>query len=81
MDIHVSGLPENATEKQVRAYFERIFSLYGIEAYHCTKHNSKTFANITVLDQLAANRFLTRYGVAPNAGRGARPQERLGLLR
>jgi hypothetical protein len=75
MDIFVRGLPNQASQKQVTAFFKAPFQRCGInDDYHVDKMRNKHMATITILDSNKAQAFLSQYGVPSNAPRYVRPQ-------
>ncbi len=76
MDIFVRGIPNNATKKQVEAYFATPFAAFGIDIYSCDKFKDRGLANITVVNATAALKFLEVHGIVPDSegnGRAKRP--------
>ena len=70
MDIFVSNLPEQMTEKQVRLYFKPLLARFEVHTFHCEKSKGKRFATITILSAVNATNFLTAHGQSESGPRG-----------
>lgn len=70
MDVFVRNLPDQASEKQINNYFQKVLANLGIETYHCQKLKSRGLATITILDTAKARQFLSIYGQTGSGARG-----------
>lgn len=70
MDIIVRNLAFEATEKQVRAFFEEVLAKFGIHTFHCQKMNTRGCAMITIIDVSRARQFIHCHGQDVNGKAG-----------
>ncbi|KAL2048375.1 hypothetical protein N7G274_000286 [Stereocaulon virgatum] len=70
MEVFVRNLPDQASQKQIDSYFQKVLANLGIKTYHCQKLKSRGVATITILDTAEANRFLSIYGQPTFGARG-----------
>ena len=70
MDVFVRNLPDQASEKQINNYFQKVLANLGIKTYHCQKLKSRGLATITILDTAKARQFLSIYGQTGSGARG-----------
>ena len=62
MDIFVHHLPNQATQKQVKKFFDKELKKFDIHRSSCFKIKNKDFASITVADANKALQFLRQHG-------------------
>ena len=62
MEVFVSNVPEQATAKTLRRFFDKLFKNLSIYTFGCDKPTKKPFAILTVLSFEDGMRFLAQFG-------------------
>lgn len=63
MEVFIQGVPERATENQLREFLLPVLTRLAIEHWHCEKRRGRRFANLTFLRNEDGNIFLSQYGL------------------
>ena len=62
MEVFVRNLRDEATEKQVKQFFQPILASLSIDVFHCQKPRNRGFAKITICDVQLGHKFLDLHG-------------------
>ena len=62
MEVHISNVPQQSTENNLKAFLKEKLSKLSISSFNCQKAQGKPFASLTFLNIADAEKFLDRYG-------------------
>lgn len=62
MDVHISNVPKQSTENNLRSFLKPHLINLSIKAVYCTKPRDKNFAFLTFLHVSDAEKFIQRHG-------------------